>query len=467
MNTLIPHRKRLASPGIYEIVQAGTGLQCYGAELRIVSWLGIGTTVHRCGDMHTKQHSGFTLVELAVVVFLVGLMASVGLAALNAQMTSASISATKKKQEIIKDALIAYLGTNKRLPCPAIVKSDGTIDGNESRVTTNAPAFCTLTAGTGSFGILPYATLGLSKSTALDGQENFFSYAVSKQWTLTYSTAADVVGGTSTNTAGNAFNVGITGTILVNGRAASTGNPIIPISSSTTGGPAAVFIISHGKNGLGAVTSKGTQNAPPAGTDELANVPNKTTWALPASSTFYQREYTDNATAYGAYGAFDDVALTLNPNDLITPLVKDGALKSAEAQWAEQIAIINNTLIGDMFLRSRCSPLGNQQNSISESAAVQQSRFVSLMQANGIPLVDPWGGTLRYTAGDFCRLHDDGKYKTSDCSNDCGSGTCYFTSIPIFTITTTTTTPPVTIKTQMLNTVIAANSSLTRGCPSP
>lgn len=57
-----------------------------------------------------KRQSGFTLVELAVVVFLVALMASVGLAVLNAQVANANISATKKKQETIKDVPIAYLG---------------------------------------------------------------------------------------------------------------------------------------------------------------------------------------------------------------------------------------------------------------------------------------------------------------------------------------------------------------------
>lgn len=338
------------------------------------------TTVHRRGDVHTKQQSGFTLVELAVVIFLVGLMASLGLSALNAQIASASISATKKKQETIKDALISYLGKYKRLPCPAIVKSDGTIDGSESRDSS-------VTAGNwdckAEFGIVPYATLGLPKNAALDGWENFFSYAVSRQWTLTYSTATPIAGGTTTNIAGNAFNVGITGAILVNDRAASIGNPIIPIST-TTGGPAAVFIISHGKNGLGTFTSKGTQNAPPAGTDELANVPNKTTWALPTSSTFYQREYTDNATAYGAYGAFDDVAQFLNPNDLITPLTKDGALKSAEAQWADQAVNIGNTLGGYMLTNNNCAPPPNNQFSSA------------ILTPNGIPAIDPWGRNLDY-----------------------------------------------------------------------
>lgn len=53
-----------------------------------------------------KRRSGFTLVELAVVVFLVGLMALAGLPALNAQMASASISATKKNKKLIGARLL-------------------------------------------------------------------------------------------------------------------------------------------------------------------------------------------------------------------------------------------------------------------------------------------------------------------------------------------------------------------------
>jgi prepilin-type N-terminal cleavage/methylation domain-containing protein len=72
------------------------------------------------GDTRMKQQSGFTLVELAVVVLLIGMIATMGISALNAQLANAAISATKKKQDTIKDALIAYLGKYKRLPCPAI-----------------------------------------------------------------------------------------------------------------------------------------------------------------------------------------------------------------------------------------------------------------------------------------------------------------------------------------------------------
>jgi prepilin-type N-terminal cleavage/methylation domain-containing protein len=396
--------------------------------------------------MHTKHQSGFTLVELAVVLFIVGILASVGLSTLNAQMASASISATKKKQETIKNALISYLGKYNRLPCPAIDNS-----GLESRVLTNAPAYCIDTTGKSAYlGILPYATLGLPKSAALDGWENFFSYAVSTQWTLTYSIAGPIVGGTSTNVSSQAFNVGDSGIIAVNNRSPATSSTPTPISSN-----AAVFIVSHGKNGLGAFTTKGTQNVSPTpGTDELANVPVPTTWAVP--SAFYQREYTDIAVP--TYGAFDDVTQFLNPSDLITPLILDGALQSAQSQWSQQITNINNALIGAMFNNSLCAP------------PASQSAFNSLLAANGIPPVDPWGGTLTYTAGSFCRLNNNGMYKTSNCASDCGylysACSSPSTTFTAFTVTSTTT-PTLTIRPQTLSTLTVVNPSLLSNCPSP
>jgi prepilin-type N-terminal cleavage/methylation domain-containing protein len=397
------------------------------------------------GDMHTKQHSGFTLIELAVVVFIIGILASVGLATLKSQMESTSISATKKKQETMKNSLISYLAKYNRLPCPAI---DNT--GLESRVLTNAPANCIDNTGKSAYlGILPYATLGLPKSAALDGWENFFSYAVSTQWTLTYSTAAPVVGGTSTNVASQAFNVGDSGTIAVNNRSPATSSTPTPISSN-----AVVFIVSHGKNGLGAFTNKGTQNvSPAAGTDELANVPVPTTWAVP--SAFYQREYTDIAVP--TYGAFDDIAQFLNPRDLITPLILDGALQSAQSQWSQQITNINNALIGAMFNNSLCAPPANQ------------AAFNALLTANGIQPVDPWGGTLTYIAN-FCRLNNNGMYKTSNCASDCGylysACSSPSTTFTAFTITSTTT-PTLTIRPQTLSTLTVVNPSLLSNCPSP
>ena len=191
------------------------------------------------------RQTGFTLVELAVVVLIIGILATMGLSALNVQLANSAISATKRNQDTIKDALIGYLGRNSRLPCP---DADFTApDGIENRGATGTPTVpaSPLLACTTSFGIIPYQTLGLPKSVALDGWENYFSYQISNDatpkpnldWTLT-----------------NTFHTGNNGVITVEDRNSAPLTNIVAV------------VLSHGRDGLGAYTSKGTRNVLPDNT---------------------------------------------------------------------------------------------------------------------------------------------------------------------------------------------------------
>ena len=329
--------------------------------------------------MGMKRQAGFTLIELAVVVFLIGLLATMGISALKTQLSNAANSATKKKQDTIKDALITYLGKNKRLPCPAIDNSG--LEAPRNPAITPGDPNCQ-----GNFGIVPYTTLELTKSAALDGWENFFSYAVTPQWTMTYdiNIVNQVAGGKTSITAAKSFNAGATGIYPVNDRAPTTPYAVIPVTIN-----AVAVIISHGKNGSGALTSKGTPNSPPvAGTDEFANAP-VSPWSAPAA--FYQREYTE--VDVPTFGAYDDVLQWFSAKDMLLPLVKDGALKSADAQWADQALSIQNALVGYMLSNSQCAPPPSNQS----PPLIPLNQYSNLVQLpNGISTVDPWGRTVEY-----------------------------------------------------------------------
>lgn len=309
--------------------------------------------------------AGFTLVELAVVIVIIGILASMGITALNVQMTNAAISVTKKNQDTIKDALIGYLGKNKRLPCPATDNLGGLDATSRNAV---VPSNCKT-----YFGLVPYIELGLPKSVAVDGWDNFFTYAVSSQWTATLNTSVTpTAGGNITNKALNGFNVGNSGSITVKTRVPASQNP--PTSVTTNSSKAVVALISYGLNGSGAFASKGTQRVAPSGADEVANAIAPTTLPLVSRTltTLYQREFTDKDAGYGA---FDDVVLWLSPNDIIISLIKDGSMKSAEAKWADQLT--------------------NIQNSISAQILSNQSSCsVNLILPNQN---DPWGGNVRFT----------------------------------------------------------------------
>ncbi len=322
----------------------------------------------------TCQATGFSLVELSIVVLIVSILLTMGLAAFNAQLDTASLSATQRKQETIKDALVAYLRTNKRLPCPEATALGGLQPtGSETRQTPgNAATLCD-----SFWGTVPFATLGQSRETALDGYGNFFSYFVSNSaatnqpdWTLSLTTGVP------------GFNVGNPGRFSITEHSVAT---------TQAANLAAVVIVSHGKNGSGAFTLKGTRIPQPSGAHELASAPDVTAiipppWTAPADDTsgcggtcpspgirvLYIKDWTDDTSSPG--GIYDDVVLVLRPNDLLRPIIKDGAMKSAEGLVQEQLAYVRDTAIAEM-LANGCAP--------------------KTPLATTLP-IDPWGSPTQY-----------------------------------------------------------------------
>lgn len=246
--------------------------------------------------------AGFSLVELAVVVVLMGILMGLGLRTLRATQENTAWSETRAKQERIKTALIAHLRSKGRLPCPDAALPPTGVE----------PAACLVNAGR---GVLPWQSLGLSMGDVQDGWANFFTYRVANRtpatatnWTLKGAapaagpfTIAEFTTPLTALTLQQRSDAGVLG-------AAITPHPV-------------VMIISHGKNGSGARTRNGTAVIPlPAGADELAN-------AGAASTSFVMRSPTEDSAATG--GAFDDIVAFMTPQDLLGPLVSEKTLIGA------------------------------------------------------------------------------------------------------------------------------------------
>jgi len=97
-----------------------------------------------------KSLAGFSLVELAIVLLITGILMSAGLSLLTVKRDAAQWETTKRNQDSIKQALINYLGKNQRLPCPANPIATP-IDGKEDRTTPPCNRYS---------GIVPYFELG-------------------------------------------------------------------------------------------------------------------------------------------------------------------------------------------------------------------------------------------------------------------------------------------------------------------
>lgn len=121
--------------------------------------------------MRSYSSRGFTLVELAVVLVILGFVLASLFVPISAQVSQAQRTETRRDLLDIKEALLGYALINGKLPCP-----DTTGDGLEDA--------CPNTNATSSTeGNLPWSTLAL-KAADVWGQS--FRYRVNNAFTTTF-----------------------------------------------------------------------------------------------------------------------------------------------------------------------------------------------------------------------------------------------------------------------------------------
>ena len=243
-------------------------------------------------------------MEMAVVVAIMAVLMAMGLATATSVMQNTQRNATKEKQSLLKDALIAYFLTNKRLPCPDTGSNVGNTgrDGLENRtaggVVPDVTSNCTAGIGT-----VPYLSLGISRSQALDGYGNFMTYRLDavagRNWhlTATFIPSCVIPNITVAPLLGLAVN-------------SAVATPEVEA--------AAVVLISHGANGWGAWNQGNTnasQNIAPVTPAELGN-----TQLNPAAPVAYRNYVYSDAVA----DPFDDIVQFFTAAELTIVAVKVG-----------------------------------------------------------------------------------------------------------------------------------------------
>ncbi len=279
-----------------------------------------------------RRSAGFSLVELSVVIVIIGAIMGMVISSFSAFFKNTALSSTREKQVAIKDTLISYLRANKRLPCPDIgppastgISTTSLPDGLENRVT---PDNATTNCQNNGVGVVPYATLGLPRESAIDAWGNYFTYVVSNDASppspLQPIPLRDWVKSAT-------FRTGNLGDIEV-------------LDDSASSLQATALLISYGLNALGAWTTKGSLiDSTGIGTNEGANAggcPRNVTSGL---KRCYKREFTDNSAATG--GAFDDVVYVITPDLLLAPLYTQGVYYPPEADFLRQCSAIKDQII--------------------------------------------------------------------------------------------------------------------------
>ncbi len=226
-------------------------------------------------DKHLKL-GGFTLLEMAVVLVIIGLLLGGMLMPLASQNNQKKIQTTKDILHQAHDALLGYAILNNRLPCPASVASDGSPQPNNATTNCNQ-----------QHGFLPAREIGLV------GQFNDDNL-ISDAWgnPIRYS-LSNLNGGEYSN--------------VITAQNVSTGFRVCSQSTCSNDQIIAdkivAVICSLGKNGA----------YPTSSTNQRENTD--------ADNDFTMADYSE---AVGS--EFDDICRWISPNALVLELIRAGKL---------------------------------------------------------------------------------------------------------------------------------------------
>jgi len=252
-----------------------------------------------------KRSTGFTLIELAMVLFILGLLLSSFLAPLAARVEQQERNNTQIQLDEIEEILYGHVLQNNYLPCPdcpTSIWSVGCIAVNAADPTTIndgvedmfPPANTTCATEVGN---LPWVTLGV-KST--DEWNNIFTYRVDDTFADRNNATTD---GTGCETGSATLNVSFS--------LCSDGN--IDVLDSDNGNDVATnipaIVVSHGKNW--------SDNNP--SDDEAENYDD-------GGAGDTDQEFVDKDYSQESGSEFDDMLIWISPYVLKTMAVKSGIL---------------------------------------------------------------------------------------------------------------------------------------------
>lgn len=252
---------------------------------------------------YSRGQHGFTLVEMAVVLVILGFVLAALLLPLQAQREQLFRSQTESTLEAAKIALLGFAQSRGYLPCPATATSNGMEQPLGGLTCTQ------------QIGFLPAATLGIqptdSDGFALDGWNNRIIYAV---------TQVNSAGGAATpdfTTPNEMSNVGITA-LSPDLRVCNSGLPATGITTtSCSGAPEVNYSINNAVAVIYSIGATGTLGA--GGADENENL----NAVLNVDRVFVSHGVT-SATVAG--GEFDHTVTWLSPYVLYNAMIEAGQL---------------------------------------------------------------------------------------------------------------------------------------------
>ncbi|MEQ8736852.1 MAG: hypothetical protein RIC29_18155 [Rhodospirillaceae bacterium] len=297
----------------------------------VMQWFRILKTAR---DHAVRDDAGQAALVIITVVIIAAGVAISQTQLMNSRRGLEVTQAQRANFKLIKDAIevSAIQDANFLLPCP----SDPTIPGSLGTSVGNNGTICNLNRG-----IVPWTTLGLPRSSAIDPQGNYITYIVDN-----------------------------TNISVCNGENARVGT----LNEAEDGTDYTFALISHGENGFGAYNSNsGNQTQVPTSAFELDNCPNPSGAgcdpgtnnefrAGPFDETDGTSEFDDIVRAVQASETFTVECPVINEQDINEPPGAQVGFSRAETARVFTRSANNATQSSNSFDSTRYDADGDSEN---------------------------------------------------------------------------------------------------------
>ncbi len=256
-----------------------------------------------------KQQQGFSLIELAVVLMIVGILLGGFITTLSGRIEQSKREQTKKQLQEITSALLGFAVRYRYLPCPTTANGGG----REQR----AVGGCKL-----QNGFIPGRTLGLSGSynrdmLLLDSWHNPIRYSITSANTNAFVNAGQI----------KATGLNKLSPDLIICDRASTTNCSTAAGETKIADNAPFVVISLGRDGdrfVNLIAPNSDEGENSAEATVVANTSGENlNYSVAADRVFVSRSYREDDTTNGR---FDDIVVWVSPFILYSRMIEAGRL---------------------------------------------------------------------------------------------------------------------------------------------